>query len=62
MSGLITDEMLQAFAVVGTYDDIVDKIRGSYGTYANSVSFSIPVDNRDDENRLKEMLADLKRA
>ena len=62
MNKEITDEMIQAFAVVGTYDDIVDRIRASYGTYANSVSFSIPVENRDDEDRLKAMLADLKSA
>lgn len=60
MPNLITDEMLDAFAVVGTYDDIVSKIKTTYGIYASSVGFTIPVRSPEDRERLKEMVAELK--
>ena len=60
MPNLITDEMLDAFAVVGTYDDIVSKIKATYGIYASSVGFAIPVRSPEDRERLKEMVAELK--
>ncbi len=58
----ITDEMLDAFAVAGTYDDIVGKVKERYGSYASSVGFSIPVRTPDDEARLRSMLQSLQAA
>ena len=59
MGEQITDEMLDAFAVIGTYDDIVGKIKERYGPYAGSVGFSIPVHTPDDDARLRSMLRSL---
>ena len=59
MGQQITDEMLDAFTVTGTYDDIVDGIKATYGIYATSIGFSIPVRAPEDEERLKAMLRDL---
>lgn len=56
----ITDEMLDSFAVVGTYDDIANKIKSTYGRYADSVGFSIPVKDDKDEEVLHSILNDLK--
>ena len=52
----ITDDMLDAFAVMGRYDDILDKVRARYGPYATSIGFSIPVRTSGDEEHLKAMV------
>ena len=62
MEAEITDEMLDAFAVSGSYDEIVRRIKARYGPYATSVSFSIPVGTPDDEERLKAMVRELQAA
>lgn len=56
----ITDDMLEAFAVVAPYDKIVDEIKARYGSFASSISFSIPTNSPEDEERLKDMLGRLK--
>jgi probable F420-dependent oxidoreductase len=61
MGAQITDDMLDEFAVTGDYDNIVDKIKERYGSFATSVSFSIPVNNAEDEERLKTLIALLKK-
>ena len=60
MSSQITDEMLDNFAVIGTYDDIADKIKSTYGRYADSVGFSIGVKDGKNEEALRSILHDLK--
>lgn len=60
MGEQMTDEMLEAFAVVGTHDGIVDKIKERYGSFANSLSFSIPLREPGDEDRLRELVRQLK--
>ena len=62
MSGEITDEMLEIFAVTGNYDQIVGKIKDRFGSYADSVTFSIPVRSPEDEERLKAMVKSLQAA
>ena len=60
MGKLITDEMLDSFAVVGTYDQIASKIKTTYGDFAESVTFSITGDvSPQMENTLREIIADL---
>ena len=48
MGDHITDEMLNNFAVVGTYDEIVPKIRSTYGDFADSINFSMKNGNEMD--------------
>lgn len=59
MGAQITDEMLDAFAVVGGYDEIVGKIKERYGSYAGSVGISIPVKSDEDRERLSSMVKEL---
>ena len=59
MGAEITDEMLGNFAVVGTHDQIADEIKSTYGRYASSVSFSIPVNTDEDEDVLRNIIKDL---
>ena len=60
MGNEITDEILEAFAVIGTYDDVVDKIKERYDGIATQIGFSIPTRTPDDEERLKDMIRQLK--
>ena len=59
MGAEITDEMLGHFAVVGTHDQIADKIKSTYGRYASSVSFNLPVKTVEDEEVLRGIISDL---
>jgi alkanesulfonate monooxygenase SsuD/methylene tetrahydromethanopterin reductase-like flavin-dependent oxidoreductase (luciferase family) len=59
MPSLITDDMVDAFSVVGTHDDIVPKLKARYGGYASSIGFDIPVESPEDEDKLKSMVAEL---
>ena len=58
----ITDDMLEAFAVVGAYDEIVEKIQARYGGYATSITFSIPTPTPEDEKRLRTIIKRLQTA
>ena len=60
MGGQITDDMLETFAVVGTYDEIVDKLKKTHGDYATSISFDFPTSTPEEENRLAAMIAELR--
>ena len=60
MAGEITDEMLGAFAVVGSYDDVVARAKARYASYATSISFGIPVRTPEDEERLRHMVCELR--
>ena len=62
MGAEITDEMLENFAVVGTYDQIAEKIKATYGRYASSVSFSMPVNTDEDEEVLRRVIKELARS
>ena len=62
MGDEISDEMLCAFAVVGSHDDVVAKAKARYGSYATSISFDIPVRTPGDEERLRHMVRQLQSA
>lgn len=59
MASEITDDMLDAFAVVGDYDHIVDRIKERYGPYATSVGFSITTRTDGDRERLRHLVRQL---
>src|SRR5579864_5302321 len=48
----ISDDVLHTYAVVGTYDEIADKLATRYGDIVSSLEFSIPVANDHDQRRL----------
>lgn len=60
MAGEITDEMLDTFAVCGTYDTIVRNIKSTYGEFATSVNVPCSVGSRDEGERLQEVIRELK--
>ncbi len=61
MANRISDEMLEEFAIVGTYDEVVAKLKARWGGTANSVSFGHPATTPVEEERLKAMAQELKR-
>ena len=61
MPAQITDEMLEAFSVIGTYDEIVPRIKAAHGYYADSISLGFDVSDQSPENEglLKEIIQEL---
>lgn len=60
MPPLIDDDLLHMFAVIGTYDDIVERMRQRCGGLATSAEFSIPVTSDADYERLADLVRQLK--
>jgi probable F420-dependent oxidoreductase len=60
MAALVTEDMVRAFAAVGTYDEIAGVMKKRFaGT--NRMGFDMPVRNDHDRGALKEILQDLRR-
>ncbi len=62
MAGKITDDMLDQFAIIGTYDEIVPKIKEKTAGVIDRMAFAIPVRTPEDEERLKAMIKELQAA
>jgi probable F420-dependent oxidoreductase len=60
MAKVVTDEMVHAFAAVGTYADIASVIKKRFAGI-NRISFAIPTHDEKDRGVLKEILQDLHR-
>ncbi len=58
----ITDEVLNLYATVGTYDVIAEKLAARYGELVTHAEFSIPVNNETDAEILRGMVARLRQA
>lgn len=62
MSELITDDMLEQFCTIATYDDLVPKLLKHYGGVTTRAAFSIPAHTPEDEQRLRSMITQLQQA
>ena len=62
MASRITDDMLDQFAVIGTHDEIVKKIKEKCAGLIDRVNFTIPTRSPEEEERLKHMIKELKAA
>ena len=62
MPQYISDEVLNLYACVGTYDEIADILARRYGGLVSNVEFSIPVRNDEDASILRGMIARLRQA
>ncbi len=56
LPALISDEVLAQFVVIGTYDEIGEKLVTRYGDVATDTEFSIPVRNEAERDRLKNIV------
>ena len=61
MPGLVTDEMLDAYAVIGTCDEIAQKLRRRYGHVATSLEFAVPPPDAGDDATLRALIESLRR-
>ena len=60
MAKLVSEEMVHAFAAVGTYNNIAPAIKKRFAG-VNRLSFDMPVRNDHDRGVLKEIIQDLRR-
>lgn len=61
MANGITDEMLQEFAIIGTYDELVPKIRERYAGVVTTLDFGFGVRSPEDHERLAFIVQELKK-
>jgi hypothetical protein len=60
MPGFISDEMLDHYAVIGTYDEIAAKLSTRFAGVASHLEFAIRVDNQTDKASLHALLESLR--
>lgn len=60
MVGLITDDMMEEFCVIGTWDELPAKMREKFAGINTQVSFGAEPKNPDEEAQIKEIIASLK--
>jgi probable F420-dependent oxidoreductase len=60
MADLVSDEMLDAYAVIGTHDEIAAKLRARYAHLATSLEFAIPLSEPGDEAALRGLIDSLR--
>jgi probable F420-dependent oxidoreductase len=60
MADVITDEMLEEFAVIGTWDELPGRMREKYAGINTQISFSADPQNLDEEAQIKEIISELK--
>ena len=61
MASEITDEMLDEFAVVGTYDEIVPKIKERYFGVVTTLDFGFAIQSTEQAERLRWMVQELRK-
>lgn len=57
MPARITDDVLNLYATIGTYDEIVDKLVARYGSLVTNIEFSIQVRDAHERETLAGMVA-----
>ncbi|MCK9486839.1 MAG: TIGR03617 family F420-dependent LLM class oxidoreductase [Dehalococcoidia bacterium] len=60
MVGLITDDMMEEFCVIGTWDELPAKMREKFAGINTQISFGADPTNPDEEEQIKEIIAELK--
>jgi probable F420-dependent oxidoreductase len=60
MVGLITDDMMEEFCVIGTWDELPSKMREKYAGINTQVGFGAEPRNPDEVDQIKDIIAQLK--
>ncbi|MCH8088339.1 MAG: LLM class flavin-dependent oxidoreductase, partial [Chloroflexi bacterium] len=60
MTGLVSDEMLDTFAVIGGYDEVGQQLKEQLDGLVDEVGFSMQVSKPEDEKALRRIIEDLK--
>ena len=61
MPALVSDEMLDTYAVSGTHDEIAGKLKARYGALATHLEFTMPLAAPADADTLRSLIAELRR-
>jgi probable F420-dependent oxidoreductase len=61
MAHLISDEMLEAFAIIGTYDELAAKLTERCGDLFTTLVLDLPPQLRKDEARVRDIIQTLRR-
>jgi probable F420-dependent oxidoreductase len=59
MAGVVTDEMLEAFCLIGPWDALPALIREHYGGLNTHVGLTLAPQNPDEEEQLREIIAEV---
>ncbi len=51
--------MVETFATIGTYDQIIDRGKARYGGFATQIGFTLLVTKSGDEDRLRQKIQEL---
>ncbi len=62
MASLVTDEMLEEFAVVATYDRLVPRLKERWGGVFSTTFLGLPPGVQSDDDLLRQVVRDLQRA
>lgn len=60
MASAITDEMLDEFAIIGTYDELVPKIKERYAGLVTTLDFNFGLRGPADPDRIAQIVRELK--
>jgi len=60
MPALVDDEMLDAYAVIATHDEIAAKLKARYGAVATDLEFALPIATAADQAVARELIAELR--
>ena len=60
MGGLVSDEMLDAFAIIGEYDEIPGKFQERYGGLVDEMHFSIQTTGDAEQAQLRRIVSELR--
>jgi probable F420-dependent oxidoreductase len=61
MSKGITDEMLEQFAIIGTYDELLPKIKERYQGVVTTLDFGFGVRSASEEERIANLVKEIKK-
>ena len=60
MSELVSDELLEEIVIVALYDELASKIKDRFRLVLDRIEVSIPINNRQDEEVLSQIIVDLR--
>ena len=59
MSKLVSDELLEEIVIVALHDELASKIKDRFRSVLDRIEVSIPINNRQDEEVLSQIIVDL---
>ena len=60
MSKLVSDELLEEIVIVALHDELASKIKDRFRSVLDRIEVSIPINNRQDEEVLSQIIVDLR--